>query len=144
MLLAPVYLGFDGGKEGWWAETLREGNTAEVFLKFGRYLGTNFRDATNVVWLAGGDFAPPPGSEGERRHLAVLQGIRDAGALQPWAGHWNFQHQGGISTDDAHPGLQREMLESEGVRFEANGRIDLSRFGWDAATPSGRSYPRKK
>ena len=101
VLLAPVYLGFDGGKEGWWAETLREGNTAEVLLEFGRSLGALFRDATNVLWLAGGDFAPPPGSEGERRHLAVLQGIREAGARQPWAGHWNFQHQGGISTDQA-------------------------------------------
>ena len=101
VLLAPVYLGFDGGKEGWWAETLREGNTAEVFLEFGRYLGTLFHDATNVLWLAGGDFAPPAGSEGERRHHAVLEGIRSAGALQPWTGHWNFGHQGGISTDEA-------------------------------------------
>jgi len=100
VLLAPVYLGFDGENEGWWAETLREGNTAEVLASFGRYLGTLFRDASNVLWLAGGDFAPPPRSEGERRHWALLQGIREAGAAQPWAGHWNFAHQGGISTDE--------------------------------------------
>jgi hypothetical protein len=60
-----------------------------------------FRNAPNVVWLAGGDFAPPAGSEGELRHWALLEGIRAAGANQPWAGHWNFRHQGGLSTDQA-------------------------------------------
>jgi methylated-DNA-protein-cysteine methyltransferase-like protein len=27
--------------------------------------------------------------------------------------------------------LQRALLESEGVRFSANGRVDWKRFGWD-------------
>jgi methylated-DNA-protein-cysteine methyltransferase-like protein len=31
---------------------------------------------------------------------------------------------------------QRELLESEGVRFDARGRIDLREFGWPAATPA--------
>lgn len=26
---------------------------------------------------------------------------------------------------------QRRLLESEGVRFDARGRVDLNRFGWD-------------
>ena len=38
--------------------------------------------------------------------------------------------KGGISTDDQHPGLQRALLEAEGVRFGADGRIDLERHGW--------------
>jgi methylated-DNA-protein-cysteine methyltransferase-like protein len=38
--------------------------------------------------------------------------------------------QGGISTDDQHPGLQRALLEAEGVRFGKDGRIDLARYGW--------------
>ena len=37
---------------------------------------------------------------------------------------------GGISTDREHEGLQRAMLESEGVRFDAAGTIDLARFAW--------------
>jgi methylated-DNA-protein-cysteine methyltransferase-like protein len=44
--------------------------------------------------------------------------------------------QGGISTDRQHEGLQRAMLEAEGVRFDADGRIDLSRYQW-------RIQPRK-
>ena len=101
VLVAPMYLGFDGGREGWWAELGSATNTREVCAGFGRYLGALFRDAPNVLWLAGGDFAPPSGSEGEARHWALLEGIRAAGATQPWAGHWNFEHQGGLSTDQA-------------------------------------------
>src|SRR5216683_547009 len=51
-------------------------------------------------FLRAGDFAPPAGSEGEARHREILDGIRAAGASQPWAGHWNFDHLGGISTDE--------------------------------------------
>lgn len=37
--------------------------------------------------------------------------------------------QGGISTDNQHPGLQRAMLEAEGVKFGRDGRVDLVRYG---------------
>lgn len=61
--------------------------------------------------------------------LGVGWAIRAApeGAI-PWQRVVNAQ--GKISTDDQHPGLQREMLESEGVIFDARDRIDLMRFGW--------------
>ena len=46
----------------------------------------------------------------------------------PW--HRVVNGKGTISTDKEHPGLQRAMLESEGVTFDREGRIDLDRFGW--------------
>jgi methylated-DNA-protein-cysteine methyltransferase-like protein len=46
----------------------------------------------------------------------------------PW--HRVVNSRGGISTDRAHPGLQRAMLEAEGVVFDADGHIDLARGGW--------------
>jgi methylated-DNA-protein-cysteine methyltransferase-like protein len=46
----------------------------------------------------------------------------------PW--HRVVNAQGGISTDGEYPGLQRAMLEAEGVRFGPDGRIDLGRHGW--------------
>jgi methylated-DNA-protein-cysteine methyltransferase-like protein len=46
----------------------------------------------------------------------------------PWQRVVNAQ--GGISTDDQHLGLQRALLEAEGVRFGKDGRIDLERYGW--------------
>src|SRR6266851_9003449 len=101
VLLAPNYLGFDGGSEGWWQELNAPVNTRAACSGFGRYLGTRFKRKRNLLWLAGGDFAPPAGSEGEARHREILDGIRAGGSSQPWTGHWNFGHQGGISTDEA-------------------------------------------
>jgi methylated-DNA-protein-cysteine methyltransferase-like protein len=40
---------------------------------------------------------------------------------------------GGMSTDrlpDLPPGMQRALLEGEGVRFRPGGRIDLERYRW--------------
>jgi methylated-DNA-protein-cysteine methyltransferase-like protein len=37
---------------------------------------------------------------------------------------------GGISTDRENPGLQRALLEAEGVPFDEDGRIDLARVAW--------------
>lgn len=34
------------------------------------------------------------------------------------------------------PGLQRRLLEAEGVRFAADGRIDLARYGWLPEPPA--------
>jgi methylated-DNA-protein-cysteine methyltransferase-like protein len=55
----------------------------------------------------------------------------------PW--HRVVNSRGGISTDREHPGLQRAMLEAEGVRFDADGLIDLARVGW--RTPQTRTVP---
>ena len=117
VLLAPVYLGFDGGPEGWWDELNSPVNTRAVCAAFGRYLGKKFKDRSNVIWLAGGDFAPPRDSEGEARHHAILRGIREAGASQIWTGHWNLLHEGGISTDEA---LFAQDMALNGVYQYAN------------------------
>src|SRR5262245_51802057 len=46
----------------------------------------------------------------------------------PWQRVVNAK--GGISTDGDVPGLQRRLLEKEGVRFGPDGRIDLDRYRW--------------
>ncbi|HEY8080105.1 MAG TPA: MGMT family protein [Labilithrix sp.] len=46
----------------------------------------------------------------------------------PW--HRVVNARGTVSTDAEHPGLQRAMLEAEGVAFDDEGRIDLDRFAW--------------
>jgi methylated-DNA-protein-cysteine methyltransferase related protein len=63
--------------------------------------------------------------------LGVGWAIRAApeGAI-PWQRVVNSR--GMISTDREHPGLQRSMLEAEGVRFSSDGRVDLARWGWDS------------
>lgn len=49
----------------------------------------------------------------------------------PW---WRVINRNGeISIKGPFPGprLQRELLEGEGVRFDARGRIDWTEFGWE-------------
>jgi len=46
---------------------------------------------------------------------------------------------GGTSTDrlpDMPPGLQRALLESEGVEFRPNGTVELARYRWIPRRPS--------
>jgi len=46
----------------------------------------------------------------------------------PW--HRVINSLGEVSTERAHPGLQRSMLEAEGVSFDDSGRVDLKRYAW--------------
>lgn len=45
----------------------------------------------------------------------------------PW--HRVVNARGGISTDNEHPGLQRSMLEAEGVAFDGE-VVDLAKCQW--------------
>jgi methylated-DNA-protein-cysteine methyltransferase-like protein len=51
----------------------------------------------------------------------------------PW--HRVVNSRGGISTDREHPGLQRAMLEAEGIVFDAEDHIDLARARWQPRRP---------
>jgi methylated-DNA-protein-cysteine methyltransferase-like protein len=46
----------------------------------------------------------------------------------PWQRVLNAK--GEISLGPGSGDLQRDLLESEGVEFDARGRVDLARFGW--------------
>jgi methylated-DNA-protein-cysteine methyltransferase related protein len=46
----------------------------------------------------------------------------------PWQRVINSR--GEVSIQGATGRRQRELLEQEGIEFDANGRIDLARFGW--------------
>lgn len=53
----------------------------------------------------------------------------------PW--HRVVNAQGRCSTErlpDFPPGLQRRLLEAEGVVFDCQGRLDLACYAWDGRT----------
>jgi methylated-DNA-protein-cysteine methyltransferase-like protein len=47
----------------------------------------------------------------------------------PW--HRVINARGGISTEGETPGLQRELLEAERVRFRPDGTVDLAVYQWN-------------
>jgi hypothetical protein len=55
--LAPAYLGYQGGAEGWFQDIKRGGK--DSLRAYGRYVGKRFRDLPKIVWIVGGDFTPP-------------------------------------------------------------------------------------
>jgi methylated-DNA-protein-cysteine methyltransferase-like protein len=71
-----------------------------------------------------------------RRVGYALAGLREDGV--PW--HRVINAKGEISLrPTAGYSEQRELLEAEGVKFDADGRIDLTRFQWRprAVSPGG-------
>ena len=57
----------------------------------------------------------------------------------PWQRVVNAR--GGCSTErlgDLPPGLQRQLLEQEGVVFRADGTLDLAQYRWEASGHSSR------
>src|SRR5216683_7340385 len=95
--LAAMYLGDNGGDQGWWTVVTNGVNTQTVCYNFGLYLGKRYKSRKNILWVIGGDYLPPEGSEGEARLRRLMEGIRDAGAKQLWAGDWKAPC---ISTDE--------------------------------------------
>lgn len=85
--------------------------------------------------------------------IAVLLGSRLSPRAVGWAMHacpdgvpWQrvVNASGGCSTDrllEMAPGMQRVLLEAEGIEFRANGTLDLARYRW---VPRGRRPPARR
>lgn len=81
-------------------------------------------------------------------HRVVARAMRSCPERLPWqrvVGKKDAR-RGQINIDDPdHAALQRGLLESEGVVFDAGGFIRLERFGWRLGEPSrGRSGESKR
>lgn len=57
VLLAPAYMGVNGGEQGWYQKMAEAGPVA--LRSYGRYLGQRYSKFPNIVWVHGGDFDPP-------------------------------------------------------------------------------------
>jgi hypothetical protein len=81
VMLSYTYLGWNGSDMGWYQEIVSQPSRQSLH-DWGIWLGTRYRDKPNIIWFGLGDFAPPAGSEGSLRTLAIAEGIKDAGARQ--------------------------------------------------------------
>lgn len=90
-----------------------------------------------------GQVATLAGLPGHARQVG--QALRSApeGVELSWQrvinGRGEVSPRGGIGWEE---GYQRHLLEEEGVVFDARGRIDLDRFGWDPQEPRPGKPPR--
>lgn len=69
----------------------------------------------------------------------ALRALPD-GTDVPWQRVINAQ--GTISLKSRHPEettRQRTLLEAEGVTFDADGRVDLARYGWGLGPVTGKT-----
>jgi methylated-DNA-protein-cysteine methyltransferase related protein len=85
-----------------------------------------------------GQLARLAGLAGHARLVGYALHALPTGTSVPWQRVVNAQ--GGISTSAEHAARQRRLLEREGVRFDARGRIPLDRFQWrprDPRSPRG-------
>jgi methylated-DNA-protein-cysteine methyltransferase-like protein len=89
-----------------------------------------------------GQIAGLAGLPGHARQVGYALHALPAGSTAPW--HRVINARGQISLR-AVPGselTQRMLLEREGVRFDARGRVPLAQFGWRASTPARRKLKR--
>ena len=70
--------------------------------------------------------------DGRLSPVGIGWALRAASVDLPW--YRVINSTGGISTEKETPGRQRRLLEAEGIRFTADGRVDLSRYQWRPRT----------
>lgn len=93
-----------------------------------------------------GQVAAIAGLPGHARQVGQALRETPEGVEIPWQRVINAKGEvsprGGLGLEE---GLQRHLLEEEGVVFDGCGRIDLDRFGWDpdARPPTRKSATRK-
>ncbi len=88
-----------------------------------------------------GQIAKVAGLPGHARQVGyALHAAGDAERV-PWQRVVNAKGEISLQNNPAGD-LQRAMLEAEGIRFDARGRIDLLRFGWNPKNVRARVHKR--
>jgi hypothetical protein len=136
--LAPMFLGYSGRNVGWWADLTNRVNSETVAYNFGAYVGRRYRNNRNIIWIIGGDYFPPTGSEGEARLLKFLEGIKSGGATQMWSGDWDAPC---LSTDEPvfAPLMDMNAIYSYGPAGRAGATYPEARRGF-AYSPTRPAY----
>lgn len=76
VLLFPLYLGNNGGSEGFWTELASSGTARAT--AYGTFVGNRYRGQPNILWVVGGDYTPPDGASGKDLVNALGNAIKAA------------------------------------------------------------------
>jgi methylated-DNA-protein-cysteine methyltransferase-like protein len=66
--------------------------------------------------------------DGRLSPVGIGWALRASPEELPW--HRVINSRGTVSTDAKTPGLQRALLEAEGIAFDREGKLDLARYQW--------------
>ena len=94
VLLAPSYLGYRGGADGWYRTMVANGPSK--LRAYGQYLGRRYSEFTNILWVHAGDYNPPQKDvvravaagirEFDSRALHTAHCAPETAALEYWQG----------------------------------------------------------
>jgi len=84
VLLAPLYLGYSCGNQGWCAEV--RASSPSTMRAWGRYVGTRYKNSPNLIWVIGGDTDPIAAGIGPHVREFVA-GIRDVDSTHLMTAH---------------------------------------------------------
>jgi hypothetical protein len=82
ILLAPLYLGYGCGDEGWCTE-VKDASPSELY-SYGKYIGERFKGHSNIVWIIGGDTDPTVVKD---KVLEMIRGIRENDTIHLFSAH---------------------------------------------------------
>lgn len=90
-----------------------------------------------------GQVAALAGIPGHARQVGYAMRTLPEGSRVPWQrvlnGRGEVSRRAGEGFElGPSQGFQRHLLREEGVVFDAQGRVDLARYGWEAGEPGGR------
>jgi methylated-DNA-protein-cysteine methyltransferase-like protein len=68
----------------------------------------------------------------------ALHALRDEHGAVPWQRVINARGEVSLRSEPGTEGLQRVLLEAEGVAFDERGRVDLTRYRWNPRKLRGR------
>lgn len=124
LLVAPLYLGYQCGSEGWCAE-VKAATTAEMHA-WGDYVGARYAGVPNILWVLGGDADPTVVAA---KALEVVNAIRTHDTMHEWTAH----NQSGSWASDPWPG--QSWLTANSYYSYTAVHYEWAQEGW-AMTPT--------
>lgn len=74
VFLAPFYLGYGCGSQGWWCSQVK-GSSPATLRSYGRYVGSRYMGFSNITWSIGGD--GDPAANGVAKVQEFVSGIQE-------------------------------------------------------------------
>jgi hypothetical protein len=134
VLLAPMYLGFQGGSQGWFLDL--KANGVSRAAAYGHYVGQRFAKYPNILWVQGGDTGPVAQSQDATAEInAVANGIRQGEIDAGFTPHLQTAHaaRGHSSLDDYPPG-SFPWLNVDAIYTSCETAQSLARAEWTRGT----------